>query len=123
MLNNSEQIWGSNHLYLLTSELSVVKVCNQQMVQSENCLQYQKWRLYKVKEAFSKSIERRNDPPRQDQGLSTALHNSHHVHAMVPVHKLAHLPYVPHSENLSPKCIPPPINRSKSICVKKKLMT
>ena len=45
-----------------------------------------------MKEAFSKSIERRNDPPRHDQGLSTALYNSHHVHAMVPMPKLAHLP-------------------------------
>ena len=58
-----------------------------------------------MKEAFSKSIERRNDPPRHDQGLSTALYNSHHVHAMVPMPKLAHLPYVPHfllAENVPP---------------------
>ena len=77
-----------------------------------------------MKEAFSKSVERRNDPPRHDQGLSIALHNSHHVHAMVPVPKLAHLPYVSHfllAENLSPKCIPPAINRSKSIHVKNNL--
>ena len=83
-------------------------------IQSKNCLQYQKWSLYKVKEAFSKPTERRNDPPSYDQGLSTALHNSHHVHAMVPMPKLAHLLYIPHfllGESLPPKCIPPPINR------------
>ena len=49
-----------------------------------------------MKEAFSKSIERRNDPPSHDHGVSTALHNSHHVHAMVPMPKLAHQPYVSH---------------------------
>ena len=49
-----------------------------------------------MKEAFSKPIERRNDPPSHDQDLSTALNNNHHVHAMVPIPKLAHLPYVSH---------------------------
>ena len=35
MLRNYEQICDSNHPHLLISELSVVKVCNQQLVHSE----------------------------------------------------------------------------------------
>jgi len=96
----------------IITELSIVKAPDQRLhVWTENCPQCQEWSSYKGREALYKPLctkEKRNDLPSDDQGLSTAKHNSQHVlspFGYTPYHPLAHPFCLLYDQNLSPQCI------------------